>query len=451
MLRRMIRRLLGVTSLLATMASCQAPGRERPKPAPTAASIKQATTARATSAPLGTTAPAALSATPGALPSPTGAARAPIAGATGDLCRITRGPVQLPFTGQVTLWVDENAPEPRFVFNQNGIARAVPLPAAAKAGDAKKGKDAKDGKDAKGASTAPKPPERLALSEPAERATSPACAAAGGFLFCMDRAGAIHKSATVGQEGAVIAQGRAGGSLAATAIGGSHIAYAFLGDRKTSEGATTLAFVGVDDATPTTLSEDGAGATFVTLASRGEEVLAMYIDARRVLTPVHARVLTFGGKLAVGPDAVLFVGGGTDGRLGGAIAQGTPGSEHALLALEKDHKDFGMAAIRIEEQPRDDARVTWSLYPAGAISAPVAATQGTSPIRVLRARLASADPRSKQVLELGELGADGVYKPTCSVAESASFGDLAIAVDRLGALWIAYTDLDGTWVERRGK
>jgi beta-xylosidase len=37
------------------------------------------------------------------------------------------------------------------------------------------------------------------------------------------------------------------------------------------------------------------------------------------------------------------------------------------------------------------------------------------------------------------------------VAEGSKFVDPAIAVDRQGAVWLVYTDADGTWVERRGR
>jgi hypothetical protein len=123
----------------------------------------------------------------------------------------------------------------------------------------------------------------------------------------------------------------------------------------------------------------------------------------------------------------------------------------ALLAMDKDDKDFGMVAIRVDEQPRDDAAATWSTYPGAIDRAPLAATQGAWPIRVLRVRPATADPRGKKVLELGELDAAGVFRASCGVAEGAAFADLAVAVDRQGGVWLAYTDGEGTWIERRGR
>ncbi len=300
----MARRWLGILTLLPALASCETRA-ARPSPAASAA---------ASIAPVPVAAPSASAALALSAPLPTAVPAPPPAAPIGDACRLTRGPIQLSFTGPLTLVGDGTEGDPRVVFNQDGVPRAVRLPA---------GKVADAGK-----------PERLSLGEPAERAGSPACAAAAGMLFCVDKAGAIHRSAPSGEGGTVVAQARPGSPVAATRVAGAHVVYAFLADRRTTEGPTTVAFAALDDALPVVLSEDGSGATFVTLASRGDEALAMYIDARRVLTPVHARVLKVAGegagKLALGPDAVVFVGSGTDGRTPGALAQGAGG--HALGA-----------------------------------------------------------------------------------------------------------------------
>jgi hypothetical protein len=418
-------RLLGAALLLATLGACSSRPRERREaPSTRSAAARPAPSSSAREPPLASDAPRP----------------APIAVASGDLCQLSRGPVQLAYTGAVTLAVDPDADEPRIVFNVEGTPRAVALPAAAKGAPAKNGKPAEPAKA-----------ERLALSEPALPAPLPACAAAGSLFFCVDPAGDVRRSTRAGEQGKILARARPGSPVAAAPIAGARSVYAYLGDRKTSEGSMTLAFAALDDSPPVTLSEDGAGATFVALAPRGGEVVAMYIDARRVLTPVHARILGAGPKLALGPDAVLFVGGGGDARQLGAIAQGAPGTELALLATEKDEKDFGLAAIKIDEQPRDDARVTWSLYPTAMDRVAIAATQGVTPALVLRTRPLAANNAEERVLELGELEPGGAYKLLCTVAEGKRFQDLAVAADRKGHVWLAYTDGDGTWVERRGK
>ena len=338
------------------------------------------------------------------------------------------------------MWMEDEAGpdmDPRIVFNRAGIPRRVTLPVAPKA-DA--GKPA--GKKA----------ERLALGEPAERTTAPGCASAGGFLFCMSASGALHRTTLAGENEVLIGQGRSGASIAASTIGPGHTVVAFLGDRKTTEGVVTMAFAALDTSAPVQLSEEGSGATFVALAPRADQAVAMYIDARRALTPLHARVLTAkAGKLELDRDAVLFVGEGTEGRTTGAMVVGPSGAAYGLLPLFKDTTTFGLASIRIDERPRDDAEVTWSAYPGGLDNAPVAATSGVSPMRVLRVRPASGEVGAKKVLELGEITDNGAWSPLCSVAERAGFNDVSLLADRFGTLWIVYTDGDGTWIERRGK
>jgi hypothetical protein len=388
--------------------------------------------------------------TSAAAPGGSSAPRAPVSrapvmttGPAGEACRVTRGPIQLSSTGPVLLVAGAAGRDPHILFNIDGRPHPVTLPALPalpKAGSKP---------------SEPPKPERLALAEPAERAGWPACAAAGGLMFCGDKAGRIRRFALLGDAGDadnVVAEGRPGSPIAAATIARDHVVYAFLADRKTGDGVVSVALAGLDDAPPIVLSEDGAGATHVALASRGDGVVAAYVDARRVLTPVHARVLTRTlpgeARLGLGPDAVLFVGSGTDGRTPLAIAQGAGGAEHALLPMDKDDRAFGLAAIRIDEQPHDDATTVWSLYPSAVERPVVAATQGTSPIRVLRTRPAEA--KRNVVLELGELDATGAWTTACSIAEAAAFADPALLVDPNGGVWIAYTDPDGTWIERRG-
>jgi hypothetical protein len=262
--------------------------------------------------------------------------------------------------------------------------------------------------------------------------------------------GAIHRMTLTGEGDTIIANGKPATSIAATLLGGSGL-LAFLADRRTTEGFVTMAFAALDGAPPVQLSEDGSGATFVALAPRGDRVVAMYIDARRALTPLHARVLTGeAGKLRLGTDAVLFVGEGTDTRPIGALALGESGPAFGLLPSFKDVTTFGVAAIRIDEEPHDDASVTWSTLPAGLERAPIAATHGISPVRVAVVRPASSEPKAKRALELGEIDPSGTFKALCVAAESSKFADVSLTADRLGTLWLAYTDAKGTWIERRG-
>jgi len=355
------------------------------------------------------------------------------AGAATGMCALQRGPIQLPFTGPVLVrMTKERADEPEVIFNDDGKARPVKLPTPSP--------NAKPGVA-----------ERLELAEAPPRATAPSCVAAGAFLFCADKGGDIHRYERKGGGEKIIAHMRSGAPMAAAAIGSDHTVVVFLGDRKTTEGVVTLAFAVLDDTTPMLLSEEGSGATFITLAPRGEDVVAMYIDSRTALTPLHARTLSLeGDKLRYGEDAVLFVGEGSGSRALGAVALGPAGPGFALIPSTKDITTFGMAAIRIDDKPQVDAPVTWSPYPNGIDRGPIAATVGIHPVRVARVRPVSKEPGAKQVIELGELDPSGTFKPHCEAATSSRFSDLDLTVDRTGALWLSYTDAKGTWIERHG-
>lgn len=434
----MRRRGIGVAALLAS-AACH--GKPSEPARPTEASAAP-TVVASIAAPPSSVAVDAVKVAPSASAAEAKAARAPDRKAASgkEACTLLRGPIQLALTGAPTLWMDDDAGpdvDPRIIFNRQGSPRRVTLPPPLKVEATK---------------ATGKKPERLALGEPAERATAPGCASAGGFLFCMSADGALHRTTLAGEGDTVIGSGRAGASIAASVIGPGHTVAAYLVDRKTTEGIVTMAFAALDDGPPVQLSEDGSGATFVALAPRADQVVAMYIDARRALTPLHARVLSVkAGKLELDRDAVLFVGEGTEGRTSGAMVVGPSGPAYGLLPIFKDTTTFGLASIRIDERPRDDAEVTWSPYPGGLDSAPVAATSGVSPMRVLRVLPTSSEPKARKALELGEIEPHGAWKPLCVVAERGSFNDVGLLADRFGTLWITYTDGDGTWIERRGK
>ncbi|WP_437875871.1 hypothetical protein [Sorangium sp. So ce513] len=433
-----------LVALPALLAACRT-GSSAPDAGPAPAADAAAPASSAAPAPL----PTASAAAPDAAAPDAGApdaaapdAAAPDAGAdaaaaTDAGCKLRRGPLALSLRGPALLWApDEEARSDfRVIFNRDGVAQHVAPAFSALVGSV--------------------PPRDEAAAdagsaEPA-RASWPACEVAAGFVFCMDQAGTIRRTAMYGGETPPIGAGRRGTAISAVALPGGRTLLAFLSDRKTTEGVVTQAFAVLDDRPAVTLSEEGSGATFVSLAPWKGGALAMYIDARSALTPVHARTLdvTAEGKLKLGPDAVLFVGDAGESRMGGALGIGPEGPAYVLFPASKDMSDFGMAAIRIDDAPRDDMPAVWSLYPNGLSPAPIAATQGVSPIHVARVRPVAREPGSRHALEIGQLDAAGRFQPRCVAVEGKSFKHVAIEADRDGSLWIAYTTAAGTFVEQR--
>lgn len=314
-------------------------------------------------------------------------------------------------------------PVARLVFNEAGAPRSIEVSSAAEARDAA-------------------PP-----GVPASKSSLPACAAAADVLFCPDASGAVH--AWRGDRHTIVAHARAGTDVAAASLAG-HAVLAYLAERVTSEGLVREAWAVMDESPPVRLSEEGSGATFVDLAPRGAGLLAMIIDARAAMTPAHARPLFFeGGALKLGKDAVVFVGGSAERHNSGALLTTSAGGAFELVAVADGADSFGMAAIAIDDPPREEEPVTWSLYPNGLDPAPLAATQGETRPLVARVRPHDPGPKSARVLELGELGASGSFSPLCVLDQAPFIKDVELAPDLHGGLWVFYRDPRGSVLERR--
>ncbi len=286
---------------------------------------------------------------------------------------------------------------------------------------------------------------------PAERSAVPACASAGTtHVFCTNAAGEVRRyrlgSDRVESDN-FVARARPGSPVAAALVSG-HTLVAYLRDRTTSEGNVTEAYVESDDGTETRLSEDGAGATSIALASRGTDAVAAYVDARRAMSPVHARVLTASPKLALGKDAVLFVAGTAETYT--RVTLGVRGhTAYALLPVAHDLA-FGQATVKIDGDPKVDSPVTWSEYPNGLDPAPIAATisADSSSVMVARVRPSAAKFGSPRVLELGSIDASSAFVPFGVVPTEGTPIDVAIAGDGASGVVIAYTGYGGGWSER---
>jgi hypothetical protein len=108
-----------------------------------------------------------------------------------------------------------------------------------------------------------------------------------------------------------------------------------------------------------------------------------------------------------------------------------------------------MAAVHLDDPPHLDEPTTWSAYPNGIDPAPIAATEGLTPIRVARVRPLEAAATSPRVLELGKLDDKGVFTPYGLVPTQGKVKSVTMAGEKGGTMWLAYTDGAGTWLERR--
>ncbi|HEY2368755.1 MAG TPA: hypothetical protein VGH87_20305 [Polyangiaceae bacterium] len=268
-----------------------------------------------------------------------------------------------------------------------------------------------------------------------------ACAAAGTFVFCTNSAGEIrrYKTSPAIESDNFVARARPGAPISAALVNG-HTVVAYLRERMTSEGNTSEAFAESDDGTETRLSEDGSGATSVALAPRGEGAIAVYVDARRAMTPVHARTLTVSPKLALGKDAVLFVAGTAETNTRATL--GVKGKTAFVLLPVAHDLAFGLATVKIDGEPATDAPTTWSDYPNGLDPAPIAGTADGALV-VARVRPSAAKFGSPRALELGTIDDKGAFSAYGIFPTTGDVTNVSVASDGATGAAIAYTDASG--------
>jgi hypothetical protein len=377
--------------------------------------------------------PPPASASASAPPRPTPAALVSVDGSASS-CRVLRGPIELPVRGPATLVARANTIDA--VLDDAGRPQVASFAAGPFVPP----------------SSSPPPRELADASTPVvPRAPRVPCAVADEVAFCPDPTGAVHRAQLTGDGDRIVASARTGTRVAASAFAGTHTALAYLASRKTSEGWVSEAWLTVDDDLPVRLSEDGSGATAVDLApsgARGASLLALSVDARTALTALHARPVTYDHGAHLGEDVVLFVGGPGDRRTAAVLALATEGPSWALLPIARDTEEFGLATVRIDVPPHVDEPVVWSMYPNGLDPASVASAVASGHTWVARIRPQDAAVHAARVLELGDVSPEGVFAPRAVLPTGEAPADLSVALDGHGALWLAWVDADGSWLER---
>ena len=343
-------------------------------------------------------------------------------------CRLVFGPAEQPFRGPAALVVAAN--ELKLVGNDNGKPRVYLLPS--------------------GPPPTAAPPS---VMPPAPGSTAgmrwPACEVAGKWVYCQAAGGLVYRTTLGGHDTKPIAKSRPSTRIAAAALGPDHSVLATLDVRRTTEGDRLQAFVTLDDGETTRLSEEGAGATVMRLVPRGAGAVALYLDARTSMSPLHARPLSLrGAELALGDDAVVHIAGPPERAVDFAVAS-SGGALFALLPIGRDSLDFGMAAVPVADPPKLDVQPIWSMYPNGLDPAAIAGTIGSDDAWVARVRPAERAAGAARVLELGRLDAAGVFRSLGIIASGKAITEVAIARDGFGSVWILYGDANATWLERR--
>jgi hypothetical protein len=220
-------------------------------------------------------------------------------------------------------------------------------------------------------------------------------------------------------------------------------AVAYIGTRPNDPGAL-VARLWLEGRGTQTLSPDGTAANTVTLVRRQSDWLALFLEARTGMSPLHARSVTLessGAKL--GNDFIAWVAGSAQPM---TLVRAVSDQKHtwALLPIERDISRFGLARVTVTET--SEPEVTWRDYPNGVDPAPVATAEVCGRPTVLYSRPGSAAPHSPQELHLAAVGPDGLG-PSTLVGSSRRYSDVSVAALSSGALLVYVAD-HRTWARR---
>jgi len=240
----------------------------------------------------------------------------------------------------------------------------------------------------------------------------------------------------------VLAEGARDGTRVAAAADGKRAMAAYI-SRPAKEDEPPQAKLWIEGGKTLDLCPEGAGASSVALSRTAKSLIALFIDGRSGMTPVHARpLIAEPSGLRLGADVVVWVTGPAQASTE-ITATGSARGHWAFIPMERDVTHFGLAQIEIGHEPRMDVPVTWRTYPNGLDLAPVSAADVCGFAAVLYVRPAGEAPGSAQSLHLAALGRDG---PAGSeiVATARGFANVSLSALPGGAI-LAYVADRRTW------
>ncbi len=216
------------------------------------------------------------------------------------------------------------------------------------------------------------------------------------------------------------------------------VAVAFLG-RADAEG-TSHARLWLEGKPVLELTQEGAGASSVALTRSGNRLLAVTIDGRSAMTPLHARAVRPEGAVAtLDDDVVVWVGGPSQAWTETFVGV-EPGRAWAHVPIERDMTHFGLANVELGAEPHMDCDVTFFDYANGLDLAPVGTATLCGHAYVAFARPTASAPHSPQELVLVRSGT----KEAQTVASARVFAAVSLASVPGGAL-LAYVADGRSW------
>jgi hypothetical protein len=192
------------------------------------------------------------------------------------------------------------------------------------------------------------------------------------------------------------------------------------------------------------LTPDGSQATSVNLVPSEDDLLAVMLEGRTSMSPVHARRLLLRGKLPnIGEDVVVWVAPPAQALSEIASLPAAKGGCSSFVTLERTVTDFGLAYFQIGRDPVMDVKVNWLDYPNGINPAPVATGEACGEPVVVFARPSEARPHAPQELHLAKVKGAGL-EPSEVIARSRAFNSISLSAVKGGVL-VSWTADFRTW------
>lgn len=198
------------------------------------------------------------------------------------------------------------------------------------------------------------------------------------------------------------------------------------------KGEDLVARVWIEGGETLVLTPEGSQSTSINLVPSDGDLLAILLEGRTSMSPVHARRLFLRGKIPrVGEDVVVWVGPPAQPLTEVMSVSGPAGEAWSFLPLERTVTDFGLARFKISREPEMDVKVEWLGYPNGINPAPVATADICGGPVVLFARPSEQRPHSPQELHIARL-LGGKLEASDVVARSRAFNNISLAPIRVG-------------------
>lgn len=350
-------------------------------------------------------------------------------------CALELPPTEIPFRGGVSFLATEGKENSiSLLFNNHGVPLRAPIwPSAELASFLK----------------------RNSVSGANALVNWPPCVSTSQFVFCADTQGDVwkYKIGSLSEKGENITKALPGMRMAAVELDAKHTLLFYLSSRVSDvHGKITEAYAMVDDAPPLRVSENGSGASALAALRIGEKVLFLYSDVRSMMSPLHARWLSFeNNKLVLGEDAILSVLGSNEVPF--LSATSISEQAYALASFGNQEGMFGMNVFAVTDPPQTDISPVLSEYPGRVSFAPIASFLPRQKNKkypyVLRARSGDQAETEASLLELGRLGTDSKFESFGIVDAYKSFRSISGIEASNDKIFLLYGDQEHMWLQSR--